>query len=238
MAFRLTKRLKSKQITQPAHRLRGHIMNTAAVLAPLDRTYSGTKGKILEMLGSGMGPEIVSTACGVTPSYVSQLLADQEFAEAVAARRFELLSRNNARDAKADAIEDAALEKLDSMLGMVYNPMQVLKIYQVVNAAKRRGSAGQAEASTVINNQVVNLVLPPAISQRFTRDANNQVIEVAAEEVRMVPETQITKQTLVTMPSSRLRGMIDARSGRKSADELALENKNVFIDPTTKPTGG
>lgn len=210
---------------------------TEMIAAPLERTYSGMKGKILELLGTGVGPEQVSTACGVTPSYVSQLLSEQDFAEAVAARRFETLSRHNARDAKADALEDKALEKLDQMLGMVYNPMQVAKIYQVVNTAKRRGTGADQAASTIINNQVVNLVLPTAVAQKFTRDSNNQVIEVAAEEVRMVPERTVTKQTLVTMPSNNLKVMLDARRNSVPADAKLLENQNVFVDPTANSRG-
>lgn len=168
---------------------------------PLKITYPGKKGQILEMLGSGLGAESVATALGVSPSLVSQLLSIEEFAQAVTARRFSRLTKHNERDDKLDALEDESIKKLQEMLSMVYKPMEVLRIFQVINAAKRRGSGADAAASTVINNQVVNLVLPAAIKQTFHADSNNQVVEVIEGAVQEITEQ---RHSLVTMPAAGL----------------------------------
>lgn len=196
---------------------------------PLKITYSGKKGQILEMLGSGLGAESVATALGVSPSLVSQLLSIEEFAQAVTARRFARLTKHNERDDKLDGIEDLAIKKLEEMLSMVYKPMEVLRIFQVVNAAKRRGSGADAAASTVINNQVVNLVLPAAIKQTFHADSNNQVVEVIEGQI-----TEVTEQrhSLVTMPAAGLAQFAAQRKQENHAKEIR-ERVGALLGPAT-----
>lgn len=198
---------------------------------PLKITYSGKKGQILEMLGSGLGAESVATALGVSPSLVSQLLSSEEFAQAVTARRFARLTKHNERDDKLDGIEDLAIKKLEEMLSMVYKPMEVLRIFQVVNAAKRRGSGADAAASTVINNQVVNLVLPAAIKQTFHADSNNQVVEVIENTATQIASDE-QRHSLVTMPAA---GLAQFAAQRKQENELnkVRERVGALLGPTT-----
>lgn len=198
---------------------------------PLKITYSGKKGQILEMLGSGLGAESVATALGVSPSLVSQLLSIEEFAQAVTARRFARLTKHNERDDKLDGIEDLAIKKLEEMLSMVYKPMEVLRIFQVVNAAKRRGSGSDAAASTVINNQVVNLVLPAAIKQTFHADSNNQVVEVIENTATQIASDE-QRHSLVTMPAA---GLAQFAAQRKQENDLnkVRERVGALLGPTT-----
>jgi hypothetical protein len=163
-------------------------MSTADILTKYSH-YKGTQGKILEMLGAGLAPEIVATAAGVTPSYISQMLSQEEFATAVTALRFENLQAATARDRKYDDLEDALITKLQDVLPMMYKPHEILNALRVINNATRRGAA--APENVTINNTVVNLNIPAPILQRFTKDANNQVVEAGA-------------QALVTMPSGQL----------------------------------
>lgn len=198
---------------------------------PLKITYGGKKGQILEMLGSGLGAESVATALGVSPSLVSQLLSIEEFAQAVTARRFARLTKHNERDDKLDGIEDLAIKKLEEMLSMVYKPMEVLRIFQVVNAAKRRGSGADAAASTVINNQVVNLVLPAAIKQTFHADSNNQVVEVIEGAVVEVQQ-QEQRHSLVTMPAAGL-AQFAARKRIENDSAKIRERVGALLGPAT-----
>lgn len=177
------------------------------VANPLAITYSGKKQKILEMLGNGYTQELVATSLGVSPSLVSQYLSDEEFASAVIARRYERLNKHTARDDRLDGMEDELIKKLEDMLGMVYKPMEVARLLQLVNGLKRRGAGSDPTAATIINNQVVNLQLPPAIVQHFTADINNQVVEV----IESTQPAEQQRHSLITMSAGNLQQLAKAR---------------------------
>lgn len=191
-----------------------------AVSDLLKITYSGNKGKILDLLGNGIGPEAVAAAIGVSPSYISQLLSQKEFAMAVTARRYNTLQQHNIRDSKLDKLEDALIKKMEDLLPMMFKPAEVMRAFQLVNGAKRRGTGASQEANTIINGQVVNLVIPPQLVHHFTRDINNQVIEV---------QEKTQPQTLVTMQSSSLKDLV----AKRDATRPQLEGPQDVLDPTT-----
>lgn len=170
------------------------------------KNFEGTAGRILELLGNGLSPEVTASAVGVSPSYISQLLSQQEFAEQVTARRFVSLQEATSRDKKYDALEDALIEKMQDLLPLMYKPHDVLRAISVINAAKRRGSS--APDNMVINNTVVSLSLPTTILNNFriTTDTNNQVIEAG-------------EQALVTMPSNALSSLSDKLRGKDTENE-------------------
>lgn len=149
------------------------------------------KNQIKELLGTGLSNEIVASAIGCDPSYISQLMADERFAGEVIALRTAALQANNKRDGRIDSIEDSLIEKLKECVdtGVIYKPNDILRSFNVVNNAKRRGVP--AQQNVTVNNQVVNLVLPPILVRQFVTDSRNEVVEVDG-------------QTLVTMPSSSL----------------------------------
>jgi hypothetical protein len=163
--------------------------------------YVGNQLRILELLGSGLSPEIVATAAGVTPSYISQLLSEESFATEVTALRFKSLQSATERDNKYDSLEERLLDKMADLLPTMYKSHEVLKALAVVNAAKRRGAA--APEQTTINNTVINLALPKHLISAFKVDINNQVVEAS-----IGAETQ----TLVTMPSASLLHKIKTRN--------------------------
>lgn len=147
------------------------------------------KNQIKELLGTGLSNEIVATAIGCDPSYISQLMADEHFAGEVVALRTKALTEYNRRDGDINELEDITLEKLKEVLPTLYKPADVLRAFNVINNAKRRGVP--ATQNITVNNQVVNLVLPPILVRQFVTDSRNEVVEVDG-------------QTLVTMPSSSL----------------------------------
>ena len=142
---------------------------------------TSTEDRALALLGSGLGPETVASALGVTVSAISQLLSDKEFAEKVAYARFQSLSAHNLRDTEYDSIEDALLEKLKNVLPMMYRPMEILKAITVINSAKRRGSSAPDQITQ--QNTVVNLVLPVQVVHKFTTNAQNQVVEAGQQQL-------------------------------------------------------
>ena len=96
---------------------------------------SSTEDRALALLGSGLGPEVVANALGVTVSRISQLLSDENFSAKVAQHRYEALSKHNARDEKYDVLEDALITRLEDCLPLMHRPMEVLKAISVIKVA-------------------------------------------------------------------------------------------------------
>lgn len=174
----------------------------------LNRT--STEEKALKLLGSGLNPEQVASACGVTPARISQLLSDEHFAADVAELRFTNLSKHNERDSSYDTLEDKLLEKMRDCIPLMYKPAEILRAIQVINSAKRRG---QSSPDQVIQQQkVVQLVLPTQIIQQFTVSGHNQV-------------TQVGDQQLLTMQANTLLKRVQAE---------AKDITHVQTSPTSK----
>ena len=174
------------------------------------KQYTGLQLKGLELLGTGISPVVVATTLGITESAVSQWLSDQEFASQVTGRRFANMQKHTARDAKWDELEDQLLAKMQDIIPFMMKPFEIIRALQMVNAAKRRGPS--APENTHIANTVVNLSIPVQIVQRFTKNADNQVIEMA-EEVQAVTPAKPKAQALITIDSSSLLSLNAARKG-------------------------
>lgn len=161
-------------------------------------TTTSTESRALALLGQGLSPEVVAAAVGVSPSRISQLISDPEFAAEVAELRFKNLSKHNERDNAYDALEDQLLQKLKDCLPYMMRPMEILKSIQIINAAKRRGSS--APESITNQQTVVQLVMPTQILQSFTSNIHNQIIKAG-------------DQDLITVQSSNMRSLVDKMKG-------------------------
>lgn len=177
-----------------------------------DIQWNSTEERAIKLLGSGLRPEQVATAIGVDPSRISQLLADQNFAAAVANLRFEALQRHNATDEAYDTIEEALIEKLSDVLPLMLKPMEILKAISVINAAKRRGQS--APDNITQQATVVNLVMPTQIIQKFSMNSNNQI-------------TNVGSQTLQTMQSNVLLESTKAKAAQNEADQQSIIQERV-----------
>ena len=173
-------------------------------------TPTSTEDRALALLGQGVGPEMVASAIGVSVSRISQLLSQTEFAAAVADLRFQNLSKHNERDSKYDLLEDALIEKMKDCMIFMTRPMEIARVLQIINQAKRRG----ASAPEAITNQqtVVNLIMPTNIYQKFTVNANNQVIQAG-------------QQQLITVQSGQMAGLLD--TARQSQPVIHYEQHHL-----------
>lgn len=173
------------------------------------------KQQVKELLGNGLPVSVVASAVGCTDSYITQLLADEEFSAAVSRLRVVALQANNQRDGKINSIEDMLISKLKEGVesGFFYKARDLLQAFSVVNSAKRRGTV-QAESAALANTTVINLTIPAAIARRFTIDSRGEVL-------------QVDEQTLVTMPTGQLLNSIGSRTGR---DEKYREIKNRLFN--------
>lgn len=158
------------------------------------RTGSTTsvEDRALSLLGAGVMADSVASALGVTPGYISQLLADDVFATRVATIRYENLQKHNLRDDTYDSLEDRLLEKLEQQMGLLMKPRDILAAIATVNGAKRRGQT--APEQVVSNTTVVQLLLPAIIAERFTVNIDNQVTRAGDQELHTIPSGNLLKQ--------------------------------------------
>jgi len=152
-------------------------------------TTTTTESRALELLGKGIPPAAVASALGVDPSRITQLLADQGFASQVVEKKFESLSKHATRDLEIDQLEDHLLAKLKDTLPFMTRPMEILKSFSVINAAKRRTLSHTEQVAT--QQTIVSLNIPSIIVQKFSQNIHNQV-------------TQVGQQSLVTIQSAQL----------------------------------
>jgi predicted transcriptional regulator len=168
-------------------------------------TLTSTQERALSLLGQGVSPEHTSLALGVTPSAISQLLSDPQFAEQVATLRFTNLAKHSERDNKADSLEDKLLDKIQDLLPFISRPLEAARLYQIVNSAKRRG---QSTPDSITNQQeVVQLVMPVQIINQYTVNSNNQVIKAG-------------QQDLVTVQSGRMQHLLTQRKAATNVPSL------------------
>lgn len=154
------------------------------------------RDRALELLGAGVSQEATASALGVSASYISQLMAEEEFAKAVAELRFTQLNNHTKRDNKYDAIEDKLLTRMEQSLPLMIKPNEILRAIQVVNAAKRRGS--QAQELPVGQHAQVVLSMPVKLVQKFTTNIMNQVISVEDKELITISPQQLLKRVGVS----------------------------------------
>lgn len=163
----------------------------------IQTSRSQTEQKAIKLLGGGYSPGTVATAVGVSESRISQLLSDPSFAAEVSELRFQNLNKHNELDAEYDAMEKQAAKQLKEMLPLIMRPGDLLKATAMLNNMKRRGQS--APEQMVQQNQVVNLLMPVMITQKFTTNVNNQVISAG-------------NQTLETIQGSVLLNAAKAKS--------------------------
>ncbi len=156
---------------------------------------SNVEERALSLLGSGIRAEQVAAALGVTPARIAQLLSEEHFSKQVADLRYNNLQKHNIRDEAYDNLEDSLLGKLKSAMPLLIKPRDIIDALTKVNAAKRRGQS--APASVTNQQNVVALILPTVIAEKFAIDINNQV-------------TKAGSQDLLTMPSGNLLEQVEA----------------------------
>lgn len=174
------------------------------------------KGKISDLLGTGLSIEKVAGAVGCDPSYISHLMADPIFANEVVEKRTVSLLAASERDKNIDDIEDKLLTKLADLVdeGLIYKPAEVLRAAAVVNNMKRRGVA--AHENTSVAATIINLSMPTAIVNNFIANTQGEVIKAG-------------DQTLVTMPAQQLLKTLATSGNYDAQDRAKYEQVGRFI---------
>lgn len=150
-----------------------------------------TRERVKALLSSGVSQAQAASAIGVEESYVSQLMAEDEFRREVQEGRAGLAIKHVETDKSIDEIESKAWKKVDALLPLQTDLMKVLKVAQIANAAKRK-----AEAAAAVNAQpatVVALNLPNVQAVQIVLSTDRQVVEVAGRPLQTLPSSSVQK---------------------------------------------
>lgn len=192
-------------------------MANSTLSSPALPKLTSAEERALDLLGQGINPEHTAMAVGLSPSRISQLLSDSEFAAAVSERRFTNLSKHNERDASYDDLEDKLLERMKDCLPLMVRPGEILKAIQVINAAKRRGSS--APSAITDQTTIINLVLPNQIINKFSLNGLNQVVQVTADD---------KTQPMLTIQSGTLLNQIKEKASVQSIPSKKILSADDF----------
>lgn len=154
-------------------------------------TTTTTEERVLALLGQGLQPEVVAAAVGVSPSRISQLVSQPDFAAKVAELRYENLAKHNTRDNAYDSLEDVLVAKMKDLIPMMFRPSEILKAIQIINGAKRRGAS--TPEAIVSQQTTVNLIMPVQVIQQFTKNVDNQVVKAGEQELVTVQSASMNK---------------------------------------------
>lgn len=174
------------------------------------------KDKIRELLGIGLSPVVVASAVGCTESNISQLLADEVFAQEVQQLKLMNLTETAHRDRKWDTLEDQLLERLEGILPLLARPLEVINALKMVNGAKRRATSSEIGSSSV-SPQTLHLHLPNAIAAKFIVNAQNQVVDIEG-------------RTIATMPAKEVMKRLTNRTGQELPSALHQETVTKDIE--------
>ena len=154
---------------------------------------SSVSERAISLLGAGVPQEIVASALGVTPGYISQLLSDENFAAEVTQRKFLALTAHNARDKEYNEVEDALLVKLKKSLPLIIRPETILGAIKVINGAARRGH--DSIHGIVEQQNIVSILMPVQLVQQFTTNIHNQVIKTGDRDLLTIQSSELLKRT-------------------------------------------
>lgn len=130
----------------------------------------------LTLLSQNVTPSSVAATLGVTESYVSQLMAQEDFASELSLKKQELAAEDQEHDNALDRTEARYLQILEQKAPFA-NIAQATIAFRALNAARRRkdtrGPQAQEHGGTV-----VNLTIPVAIVPQYVLNSQSEIVEV------------------------------------------------------------
>lgn len=194
------------------------------------KQYTGLSGRILNFLGNGFEPARVASAVGCEPSYISQLLSDQDFADQVQARRLDALQAATERDDRLNGLEDTLITRTEALISQPFaftKPMEAIRALHMVNGLKRRGAGADQVGGNVTNNTVVTLVLPEVTMGKFTVDINNQVVQAGNQTLVTMGSGSIAPLASSVLPTSSLANMLESAQSSLTNQTNSIERNST-----------
>ena len=168
------------------------------------------KDKIKDMLGRGIPAANVADAVGVTPSYISQLMSDTNFAMEVAVLRTDDLTLAHDIDSKYDDYENRLLDRLGELIPLFSKPKDILEALRIINNAKRK-SAGIPANLGIGAGRIISLSLPVTIINNYKINMVGGIVEVEGRSLR-------------PMQSAALLKVLESRKDGKVANVEVIEH--------------
>lgn len=190
------------------------------------------KTQIVEFLSKGFSLTQVSQICGCSISWVSEVA--ETCAEEIAVTRALVTIQKQAIDNNYNLLEEAVLERLQTVLPFETNTGVLIKALQVLNGAKRRseGETAGTSQTTVINQAV--LVMPERFVRQQDRAAeivvngNNEIVEIegrpllsaSANSINTMLNTQMAERLLQqrTAQAQAAEAMLHIKTGPRPED--------------------
>jgi len=136
-----------------------------------------------------------ATKLGITPSAVTQLLAEAPantlaVAASNAPSAGAVSPQTNELDDQYDRIEQKLLNQLEKTIPLLMRPAEIANVMTRVNAAKRRGGPLKQQDGAP---RVLQLSLPLAIQAKFVLNQQNQVVAAGAQDLVTLPSSGVTR---------------------------------------------
>lgn len=187
-----------------------------------DAVFTSNQARALELLASGVTVAQTAAAIGLTEARVTQFLSEDSFAAELASRRFKALAKHNARDDEYDAMEDTLIKQLKQAIPMLMQPERIVRVLQIINNAKRRGTSSPDAVTQ--KQTVIKLQLPVQIINRFSTNSLNQVVTV---------ENASSKQSMLTVQSGQMKKLVAEHKEKDTIEAERLKNDpSSFINDT------
>lgn len=184
------------------------------------------RDKLKELLGRGISGAVAASAVGCSESYVSQLLAEAEFAAEVSALKLLHVTKDTQRNDKIDNLKDKLLDQLEKAAQFAYKPGEVLTAAKALQALSTTRSGNETAAAQQVQSQIVQVVLPTVTAASFTRNSLNEVVEVNGRS--MATLTPAALKTIINqskeVPHVQLAGEINPQVA------TAAVNKTATVD--------
>lgn len=147
------------------------------------------KERIISLLSQGISASQVAAAVGCDDSYVSQIISDPEVFKSIQSARAENFSKYLETDSIADRAEKMALEKVEKLIPFISRPLEAVRTYQILNAAKRRTNGAEVASPAAT---IVTLEVPEKLAVSFKVTTDKQVIEVEGRTLTTMPAKSLT----------------------------------------------
>lgn len=185
---------------------------------------TAVRDKIISYIGQGVSQVVTAEACGVTASYVNQVLEEAGVSQEIAKIRAGKLHRDLEVDSNIADIERDALKAISKKLPYVKGPLEAAKIFQIVNAARKRNEVARDDANS--DSLSVTLVLPKAANVMIEVNTRQQVVAVNDQSIAPLPSRALPAMAAKLLPQS---GIIDVTAlppvRRMESHEVALVAK-------------
>lgn len=174
------------------------------------------RNQALELLAQGIPASQVAEVIGVTESYVSQLLADEDFAAQLSTLKVESAKKDKEYDDKLDQAEEDFLDRIVERSRMA-NLQQSMQGFKLLNSAKRRRDSARG-AGTGQPQTVVNITLPVAVMPTYILNQQSEIVEV--EGKTMVSATPKRLEEIVAQRKVPVQQKLEEQNQERAAEVL------------------